>query len=240
MIRRTSDLPPAPQNPGGERSPRPPDPREGATSLRVVVVAGYPAVRAGLRALLAQDPGILPVEPATLGPNPTPAGDLGLAAVVADISGMPATTADDLSEAYARVPLVLLGADPATDGPGLGAEPVAYLAPDADGPSLAAAVRSVAAGLTVLDPAFIGAAGIHAHARSQPVATTVTGEALTARERQVLELVAAGLPNKAIARELGISEHTAKFHVGSLLGKLGAGSRTEAVTLATRRGLLAV
>jgi DNA-binding NarL/FixJ family response regulator len=53
-------------------------------------------------------------------------------------------------------------------------------------------------------------------------------------------LVAAGLPNKTIARELGISEHTAKFHVGSLLAKLGAASRTEAVTIATRRGLLAV
>ena len=56
----------------------------------------------------------------------------------------------------------------------------------------------------------------------------------------MLELIADGLPNKAIARELGISEHTAKFHVGSVLGKLGASSRAEAVTLATRRGLLTV
>jgi DNA-binding NarL/FixJ family response regulator len=48
------------------------------------------------------------------------------------------------------------------------------------------------------------------------------------------------LPNKAIARELRISEHTAKFHVGSLLAKLGAASRTEAVTIATRRGILSV
>jgi two-component system, NarL family, nitrate/nitrite response regulator NarL len=92
-----------------------------------------------------------------------------------------------------------------------------------------------AAGLIVLDPTVAGATGIHAHARTSPA-----GESLTAREREVLELVAAGLPNKAIARELGISEHTAKFHVGSLLGKLGAGSRTEAVTLATRRGLLPI
>ena len=53
--------------------------------------------------------------------------------------------------------------------------------------------------------------------------------------KEVLQLVAEGHA-KAIARELGISEHTAKFHVGSLLGKLGAASRTEAVTLATRRG----
>ena len=72
------------------------------------------------------------------------------------------------------------------------------------------------------------------------LARVAAGDELTARERQVLVLVADGLPNKAIARELGISEHTVKFHVGSLLGKLGAGSRTEAVTLATRRGILTV
>ncbi|MBW3634805.1 MAG: response regulator transcription factor, partial [Chloroflexi bacterium] len=76
---------------------------------------------------------------------------------------------------------------------------------------------------------------VHAHSR-----TSEGGETLTTREREVLQLVAEGLPNKAIARELSISEHTAKFHVGSLLGKLGAASRTEAVTLATRRGILPV
>jgi DNA-binding NarL/FixJ family response regulator len=53
-----------------------------------------------------------------------------------------------------------------------------------------------------------------------------------------LQLVAQGLPNKGIARQLGISENTAKFHVASLTGKLGASSRTEAVTLAARRGLI--
>ena len=244
MTERTTDGPLTPERGapilGGERLPRPPGDREGATSLRVLVVAGYPAVRAGLRTLLAQDGGIDPVEPTALGPDPLGAGDLDLAAIVADLSGMPETAADELNETYVNVPLVLLGADPATDGPGLGAEPVAYLAPDADGPSLAAAVRSVAAGLTVLDPAFIGAAGIHAHARSQPVATTVSGEPLTARERQVLELVAAGLPNKAIARELGISEHTAKFHVTAVLTKLGAQSRADAVIRAARRGMVAL
>jgi DNA-binding NarL/FixJ family response regulator len=61
---------------------------------------------------------------------------------------------------------------------------------------------------------------------------------LTAREQDVLGLVALGLPNKTIARRLNISEHTVKFHVGAILGKLGAASRTEAVTLAVRSGLL--
>jgi len=63
---------------------------------------------------------------------------------------------------------------------------------------------------------------------------------LTPRELEVLALLAEGASNKVIARRLGISIHTAKFHVGSLLGKLGAASRTEAVTLATRRGILPV
>ncbi|MBM3140680.1 MAG: response regulator transcription factor, partial [Chloroflexi bacterium] len=63
---------------------------------------------------------------------------------------------------------------------------------------------------------------------------------LTEREFEVLRLVAAGLPNTGVALELGISEHTVKFHLEAVLSKLGARSRTEAVTLAARRGLLAL
>ena len=65
-------------------------------------------------------------------------------------------------------------------------------------------------------------------------------EALTAREVQVLELLAEGLPNKAIARRLGIGDQTVKFHVASLSGKLGAANRTDAVRRAVRRGLIAL
>ena len=65
-------------------------------------------------------------------------------------------------------------------------------------------------------------------------------EPLTAREIQVLELLAEGLPNKAIARRLGISDQTVKFHVASLSGKLGAANRTDAVRRAARRGLIAL
>jgi two-component system nitrate/nitrite response regulator NarL len=218
----------------------PPGPRAGEP-LRVLIVAAYPAVRAGLGALLARDAGLRPVE-APAGPALAWTGEpeAAPAAIVLDPAGLAEGVPDDLAEAYPGVPLVLLGADPATDGPGLGERPVAYLAPDADAPSLAAAVRGVVAGLTILDPSVVAAAGIHAHGALGRGAEALPGEVLTGRERQVLELVAAGLPNKAIARELGISEHTAKFHVGSLLAKLGAGSRTEAVTLATRRGLLTV
>jgi DNA-binding NarL/FixJ family response regulator len=65
-------------------------------------------------------------------------------------------------------------------------------------------------------------------------------EPLTGREVQVLELMAEGLPNKAIAVELGISDQTVKFHVSSIAGKLGAANRTDAVRRAVRRGLIAL
>jgi DNA-binding CsgD family transcriptional regulator len=63
---------------------------------------------------------------------------------------------------------------------------------------------------------------------------------LTVREREVLQLIAQGLPNKSIAVELQISEHTVKFHVGSILGKLGASSRAEALARAARAGLISL
>jgi DNA-binding NarL/FixJ family response regulator len=63
-------------------------------------------------------------------------------------------------------------------------------------------------------------------------------EPLTAREVQVLELLAEGLPNKTIAARLGISDQTVKFHVSSISGKLGAANRTDAVRRAVRRGLI--
>ena len=204
---------------------------EGAR-LRILVVADYPALRAGLVSLLSSDPVLEPV--ATEGVE---LGDAGSApaAIVVDYSAGEPEEILSIAEAFPQSAQVMIGADPTTDGPGLAGAPVAYLPSDVDAPALTAAVRAAAAGLIVLDPIVAGATGVHAHAR-----TSENAETLTAREREVLTLVAEGLPNKTIARQLGISEHTAKFHVGSLLGKLGAASRTEAVTLATRRGILPV
>ena len=214
--------------------------------LRVLVVAAYPAVRAGLASLLAQDRGIDAVEAPAVGPgqpgwSPLAEGDISFDALVVDLAGAHDPRADNLAETYPGVPLVLLGAEPSSVAAGLDGDPVAFLPPDADAPVLAAAVRAVVQGLTVLDPSLVALAGLHAHPAAPAQSPAGQGgETLTAREHEVLRLVADGLPNKAIARELGISEHTAKFHVGSLLAKLGAGSRTEAVTLATRRGLLSI
>src|ERR1700736_2554655 len=111
----------------------------------------------------------------------------------------------------------------------------ACLARDVDADQLDLAVRSAEAGLVLLDLPLAGTS----LAGPAPLAARLpTTEPLTARELQVLQLVAEGLPNKGIARRLGISENTAKFHVASLCGKLGASSRTEAVTIAARRGLI--
>lgn len=198
-----------------------------------MIVAAYPTVRAGLIALLAQYPDI---EPSDATPESTHAP----AVIVVHAAGASDDQFEDLTDAYPTSAFVIVGGDPATDGPGLEEGAIGYIGSSADGATLAMTVRAVASGLTVIDPAVIVASGVHVHSAVQPAVAVTPGDALSSREREVLELVAAGLPNKAIARELGISEHTAKFHVGSLLAKLGAGSRTEAVTLATRRGILSI
>jgi DNA-binding NarL/FixJ family response regulator len=89
------------------------------------------------------------------------------------------------------------------------------------------AIRSVAAGLTTFDSALEPASD-----------NEFTIDPLTPREREVLQLLADGLGNKEIALKLNISEHTIKFHIRSILGKLGATSRTEAVTRGLRSGLI--
>ena len=108
------------------------------------------------------------------------------------------------------------------------------LSTDADGEQLALAIEAAAGGLFVLHPNEVRAE------RSSPAraVTLELAESLTARERQVLQMLAAGLGNKEIAARLKISEHTAKFHVASILGKLNASSRTEAVAIGLRRGLI--
>ena len=86
-------------------------------------------------------------------------------------------------------------------------------------------------------PVVVVAIEISDSALADRLASLLGGE-LTPRERDVLALMAEGASNKAIARQLGISVHTAKFHVGSLLDKLDATGRTDAVAHAARRGVI--
>ena len=90
------------------------------------------------------------------------------------------------------------------------------------------------------DGMLIAPTGLRAEARRRRPALEQDElpEALTPREIQVLELLAEGLPNKAIAARLEISDQTVKFHVASIYGKLGAANRTDAVRRAIRRGLI--
>ena len=88
--------------------------------------------------------------------------------------------------------------------------------------------------MAVIDPRDLEA--LIAAGAPQPAAETATP--LTAREREVLRMLADGAANKTIAWKLGISEHTVKFHVAQILAKLNAGTRTEAVTLGIRQGLI--
>ena len=79
---------------------------------------------------------------------------------------------------------------------------------------------------------------IASHVRDTDDSDQALNEPLTPREVQVVELLAEGLPNKAIATRLGISDQTVKFHLASISGKLGAANRTDAVRRAVRRGLI--
>ncbi|MGB7340883.1 MAG: response regulator transcription factor [Phototrophicaceae bacterium] len=101
-----------------------------------------------------------------------------------------------------------------------------------DSDMLLMALQTVAGGLIVIDP--ILAPYLHTSSITpQPLV-----EELTQRENEVLQLLAQGLTNKGIAHQLGITDHTVKFHVNAIMTKLGAQSRTEAVVTATRAGLI--
>jgi DNA-binding NarL/FixJ family response regulator len=135
--------------------------------------------------------------------------------------------------ASAGLPLLVLIHDEDDAVAALAAGARAVLFRDAPAERIASAVRSLHAGLIVLDE------GLAAQAlRPPPLPRAVLVEPLTSRESEVLQLLAQGLANKAIAARLGISEHTAKFHVNAILGKLGAQSRTEAIVQAARLGLV--
>ena len=200
--------------------------------VRVAIVASSPALAAGLTSLLEADTSIIVLTVRELATGGAP--DLVLIDPRAE-----GLLEEYVDEHWPGVDLLYIGEPPSADVFGMTDRVVGAVAANVDAARLCAAVRAVAAGLTVVDPALdVIVRGPHGR---RPDGTDIDGSVtLTPRERQVLELVARGYPNKSIAYELRISEHTAKFHVGSLLTKLEAASRAEVVTNATRRGLLSV
>jgi DNA-binding NarL/FixJ family response regulator len=129
--------------------------------------------------------------------------------------------------------LVLLdSSDPASLGSLLRSGIRGAISSDATPEEIESAILAVGAGLVVTTTASL------AELLPQHPATQELAEPLSDRELEVLDLVAEGLSNKLIAQALSISEHTVKTHVASIFGKLGASSRTEAVSQAIRRGLV--
>jgi two-component system nitrate/nitrite response regulator NarL len=110
---------------------------------------------------------------------------------------------------------------------------VGILPRQSEGRAIEIALQAVARGLLVIDPAF--ADQLLMPTKSDP---EVSLESLTPREEDVLHLLAKGMTNKAIALQLGITDHTVKYHVNAIMGKLNAQSRTDAVMIAMRAGLI--
>ena len=133
-------------------------------------------------------------------------------------------------------PVVAVVGDVSQVGPALAAGARGVVLRDQVGPGIHAALAAVRSGLTVMDTALASSL-----VPSQPVrvegAPKGRGD-LTEREKQVVQLLSEGLSNKLIADRLGISDHTAKFHVNGVMMKLGSSTRTEAVVEAMRRGLV--
>ncbi|MGA7413175.1 MAG: response regulator transcription factor [Bryobacteraceae bacterium] len=147
---------------------------------------------------------------------------------------------------FEQIPVVLLSDGPVEEWDHRG--PVrSWLPPQASPGELVVALMAASQGLMLLTPAqaeVIFNVPEAAHRVVSPPRTpqvmTALAEPLTPRETQVLRMMAEGLGNKEIAGQLGISDHTAKFHVASILGKLNAATRTEAVTMGIKRGLVPI
>lgn len=199
-----------------------------ADPLTVLVVSDDPLARGGLRAMLEASPGIEIAGAAPSDaplPHPVPDALLWDLGPSADVAGEP--------EGVGDLPTLALvsGASAARVARAAGALGVVGRALDAD--RVVAALLAVSTGLTVIAPELTE----HLLTADRDV-DDVGLEPLTAREQEVLSLMAEGLANRDVALALAISESTAKFHVRAILSKLGAATRTEAVVRAMRGGLL--
>jgi DNA-binding NarL/FixJ family response regulator len=209
--------------------------------IRVFIVAASPLIRGGLQSMLADSRfdivgsaadiesisgSLLDVEPDVILMEAAADAQEGLLNVLEDA---------EVAQEYA---VVVLSEQPKADWlfKALRAGVRAVLPRDATPEQLRAALEAAAAGLIVVHPSGLSEVLPAPAALSSPVPDLP--EPLTPREREVLQMISAGLGNKEIAGRLSISEHTVKFHVASILGKLGASTRTEAVSIGIRHGLV--
>jgi two-component system, NarL family, response regulator YdfI len=209
--------------------------------IRVFIVAASPLIRGGLQSMLADSRFDIAGSAADLesisGQLVDVEPDVVLVEAVADAQEELLNALED-AEVAQEYAVIVLSEQPKTAwlSKALRAGVRAVLPRDATPEQLRAALEAAAAGLVVVHPSGLGEVlpaptGLSAPLRELP-------EPLTPREREVLQMISAGLGNKEIAGRLSISEHTVKFHVASILGKLGASTRTEAVSIGIRYGLV--
>lgn len=195
--------------------------------LRVLVVGRDPLARSGIAAALERASDLAVVGQAGAEDADRTARDAAAQAVVVDLG-----LSGDAVVADLGLPTLVLAGTAAQAGDALARAAMGALFRDAGSDRIAAALHAIHHGLVVMEPEF-------AERRAKPLPSGPRGlDQLTPRETEVLGLLAMGLSNKEIATQLGISDHTAKFHVNAILDKMGAKTRTEAVVLAARLGLL--
>ncbi|MET9117342.1 response regulator transcription factor [Streptomyces longwoodensis] len=209
------------------------------TPISLLIVDDHPVVRDGLRGMFAAVPGFTVLGEAADGVQAVErAAALDPDVILMDLRMPGGGGVDAIREltrrgARARV-LVLTTYDTDSDTlPAIEAGATGYLLKDAPPEELFTAVRAAAEGRTVLSPAVASRLVSAVRAPRSP-----GNEPLSAREREVLALVAKGTSNKEIARELFISEATVKTHLTHLYAKLGVNDRAAAVAVAYDRGIL--
>jgi two-component system, NarL family, response regulator YdfI len=209
--------------------------------IRVCIVAASPLARAGLENLLAARGVEVAGSFATIDSLGDLLADSAPDVILVDASGdspevLVAQLTDSDLASDAAIVVLADNLPPAFSADALRAGVRAVLPSDVSPDQLVASLQAVAAGLFVIHPTELTTVLPGAVPATQSLPELA--EPLTRREREVLQMLASGLGNKEIAARLNISDHTAKFHVASILGKLGAATRTEAVSLGIRRGLV--
>jgi two-component system NarL family response regulator len=206
---------------------------ETTSPIKILIADDHPVVRAGLAALISQGPDMLVVAEASNGRELIAEfmrhrPDVALVDLrMPEMDGADAITAIREQAPSARLIVLTTYDDDEDILRSLRAGARAYMLKDSPRDELLAGIRAVHQGLTLIPPAI-----------AAKLAETVGVPSLTPRELEVLGLAGAGNSNKEIARALFITEGTVKSHINALLGKLEASDRTQAVTIALKRGLL--
>lgn len=201
-------------------------------ALRVLIVGDNPLARMGLAALLATQEGCQVVGQLAADDDLLTLMDVYRPDVMVWEMGWEVGGAFDMLADVHEMPTAVLMSREASVQAALQAGAKAILPQEVKAEQLVAALQAIEQELLVIDPIF-------ADMLTAPVPETLPPVTdLTPRELEVLQLLAEGYANKTIAQQLHISDHTVKFHVNSIMTKLGAQSRTEAVVRATRLGLI--